>query len=133
MKLSALYHHISTLFQRKSQRISLQALQSSRARGRFANQVFEVRGPGRFAIQVFQGETVRCPGFARPRRVLRTASWRWQHGERVYGSPFKFSRCAVRPATVRRIGVTAARAADRHWRWQRGEIADGLPFSFVFK
>jgi hypothetical protein len=129
--LSALYHHISTLFQRKFQRISLQALQSPRACCRFAIQIFEVRGPGRFAIQVFQGETVRCPGLRR--RVLRTASWRWQHGESADGSPFKFSRFAARPATVPRIGATAARAADRHWRWKRGKSADGSPFNFVFK
>ncbi len=35
---SSSHHNLSTLFQQKFQRISLQALQSSRARGRFANE-----------------------------------------------------------------------------------------------
>ncbi len=92
MTFSGLYHHFSTLlkslFQRKFQHISLEAMQSFRD---------AACSPFKFSRCAARQATVRCPELARPRRVLRTASWRWQHVESTDGTPFKFSRCA-RPA-----------------------------------
>ena len=71
-------------------------------------QVFKVRGPD-FTIQVFQGATVRCPGLARPLRVLRTAIGAASEARaRAVRHSIVYSKSAVRPPRARTAGAAIA-------------------------